>query len=192
MKIKVIYILFVFLLFGCSQKEDIQEKKLKTLVSKYIIALELAYEEQQFEDIGAVADFQEARKVALLASNYYDIGNKMELDILSFKFGDVKYGEKRATVRTEETWKYRWYNYKTNEEVFPMKKVKYRTIYHIKKEGLEEDENIAEVIEHDGEIFIGQTEVENAPDLATEKIDYSGRKWVVESVEITEEKETEY
>ena len=57
----------------------------------------------------------------------------MESEIHTIDFRDIKAEGDKAAVNTDEDWSFRWLDYKTRQEVEPLKDEHYEMIYHLSK-----------------------------------------------------------
>jgi hypothetical protein len=115
---------------GSSTNEDAVIMK---AVGKYNQALVIAYRNVDFGPLGGAASEKEAKKVRVIVNSYLEGNQVMESDVKRIDFKDVKVEGDRATARTSEDWTYRWVDFKTGEEVEPLKDIHYEMLYHLEK-----------------------------------------------------------
>lgn len=129
-------IVFGVVLYGCVSNRPDEKAALKIVIAKYNNALVEAYKDQSFEPLKAVAAADEVNKVDTIVSSYLQANQIMEADLRKVDFKDIKIEGDKATVKTSEDWSYRWVNYKTRQEIEPLRNVHYEMLYHMtKKDG---------------------------------------------------------
>src|SRR3990172_8987010 len=62
-----------------------------------------------------------------------DVREIVESEIHKIDFRDIKAEGDKAAVNTDEDWSFRWLDYKTRQEVEPLKDEHYEMIYHLSK-----------------------------------------------------------
>ena len=135
-------------LFGCTPEVTDDEAHLKTVVARYNDALVSAYKNQFFDSLSEVSVEAEAGKVHALVNSYLQGNQVMDSELHSMDFKEMKVADNKATVRTSEKWSYRWINFRTGEEVEPMRDIHYEMLYHFVKE---EGKWLVEMVEDLGE-----------------------------------------
>jgi hypothetical protein len=115
---------------GSSTNEDAVIMK---AVGKYNQALVIAYRNVDFGPLGGAASEKAAKKVRVIVNSYLGGNQVMESDVKRIDFKDVKVEGDRAIARTSEDWTYRWVDFKTGEEVEPLKDIHYEMLYHLEK-----------------------------------------------------------
>lgn len=125
------------ILSGCaSNPADNREAELKTIIAKYNNAVIEAYKSQNFEYLKQVATEQEIDKIGVMITSFLQANQIMEAELHKIDFREIKIQGDKADVRTSEDWSYRWIDYKTGQEVEPLKDIHYEMLYHlIKKDG---------------------------------------------------------
>lgn len=117
---------------SCSSSSQ-EDAIIMKAVGKYNQALIIAYRNVDFGPLGGAASEKEARKVRAIVNSYLEGNQVMESDVKRIDFRDIKVEGDRATARTSEDWTYRWVDFKTGEEVEPLKDIHYEMLYHLEK-----------------------------------------------------------
>lgn len=136
----------LLILYSCASKDIDENREIKTIIAKYNNALIEAYKNQFFEPLKDVAAEDEVRKIEVIINSYLHGKQIMESEIHKIDFRDIKAEGDKAIVKTAEDWSFRWLDYKTRQEVEPLKDEHCEMIYHLsKKDGkwLEEKMEIA-------------------------------------------------
>ena len=134
-KVFAIYVIGIIFFSGCVS-ENPEEKRIKTVIAKYNIAVIEAYKNQYFDYLKESADEKEFRKIYVITIGFLQGNRILESELLSLAFKEIKIEDSVATVKTSEDWSYRWVDYRTREEVEPLKDLHYEMIYHlVKKDG---------------------------------------------------------
>lgn len=121
---------------GCSSKGMNEKTELKTVIAKYNNAIIEAYKNQNFEHFMQVATDKEINKIGIIINSFRQADQIMEAELQKIDFQEIKTQGDKADVNTSEDWSYRWINYKTGQEVEPLKNIHYEMLYHlIKKDG---------------------------------------------------------
>ncbi|MBI4972684.1 MAG: hypothetical protein HZC16_02565 [Candidatus Omnitrophica bacterium] len=118
---------------GCAHKATDEEAELKTVVAKYNNALIEAYKNQFFAPLQEVTSEDEFRKVNIVVSSFLQGSRIMESELHRLDFKEIKIEKDEARVRTSEDWSYRWVNYRTRQEIEPLKEIRYEMLYHLVK-----------------------------------------------------------
>lgn len=121
---------------GCSSKGMNEKTELKTVIAKYNNAIIEAYKNQNFEHFMQVATDKEINKIGIIINSFRQADQIMEAELRKIDFQEIKTQGDKADVNTSEDWSYRWIDYKTGQEVEPLKNIHYDMLYHlIKKDG---------------------------------------------------------
>lgn len=130
-------IALAIILSGCtSNPADDREALLKIVIVKYNNAVIEAYKNQNFEYLKQVATEKEIDKIGIMISSFRQTDQIMKAEFHKIDFREIKIQGDKTDVRTSEDWSYRWIDYKTGQEVEPLKNIHYEILYHlIKKDG---------------------------------------------------------
>ena len=113
-----------------------EKPELKTVIAKYNNAIIEAYKNQNFEHFMQVATDAEINKIGVIINSFRQADQIMEAELRKIDFQEIKTQGDKADVKTSEDWSYRWIDYKTGQEVEPLKDIHYEMLYHlIKKDG---------------------------------------------------------
>ena len=113
-----------------------EKTELKTVIAKYNNAIIEAYKNQNFEHFMQVATDAEINKIGVIINSFRQADQIMEAELRKIDFQEIKTQGDKADVKTSEDWSYRWIDYKTGQEVEPLKNIHYEMLYHlIKKDG---------------------------------------------------------
>ena len=113
-----------------------EKPELKTVIAKYNNAIIEAYKNQNFEHFMQVATDTEINKIGIIINSFRQADQIMEAELRKIDFQEIKTQGDKADVKTSEDWSYRWIDYKTAQEVEPLKNIHYEMLYHlIKKDG---------------------------------------------------------
>ena len=113
-----------------------EKPELKTVIAKYNNAIIEAYKNQNFEHFMQVATDTEINKIGIIINSFRQADQIMEAKLHKIDFQEIKTQGNKADVNTSEDWSYRWIDYKTGQEVEPLKNIHYEMLYHlIKKDG---------------------------------------------------------
>jgi len=113
-----------------------EKPELKTVIAKYNNAIIEAYKNQNFEHFMQVATDAEINKIGVIINSFRQADQIMEAELRKIDFQEIKTQGDKADVKTSEDWSYRWIDYKTGQEVEPLKNIHYEMLYHlIKKDG---------------------------------------------------------
>lgn len=141
-------IIWVFICLGCTSPEQTHEKHLKTIVAKYNNALTQAYSSRFLSSLSEVASEKEVNKVEVIIASFFQGNTLMESELHRMDFHDVNIEGDKATVRTSEDWSYRWVDFRTSEEIEPLKDIHYEMLYHLIKK---DDKWLVDSVEDVGE-----------------------------------------
>lgn len=119
-------------LFSCNTI-DPEEKAIQRLIGKYNVSIIIAYKELNLLPLENMAGEAQVRKVKTIINSYMEANEVMEAELLSLAFKDIRIESDRAMVSTSEDWSYRWVDFKTGEEVVPLKDIHYEMLYHLIK-----------------------------------------------------------
>ena len=129
-------IVLLVVVSGCSSKSMDEKTELKTVIAKYNNAIIEAYKNQNFEHFMQVATDAEINKIGVIINSFRQADQIMEAELRKIDFQEIKTQGDKADVKTSEDWSYRWIDYKTGQEVEPLKNIHYEMLYHlIKKDG---------------------------------------------------------
>ena len=141
-------IVLLVVVSGCSSKSMDEKTELKTVIAKYNNAIIEAYKNQNFEHFMQVATDTEINKIGIIINSFRQADQIMEAKLHKIDFQEIKTQGNKADVNTSEDWSYRWIDYKTGQEVEPLKNIHYEMLYHlIKKDGKWLVEKVEEVKE---------------------------------------------
>ena len=139
-------IVLLVVVSGCSSKKTNEKTELKTVIAKYNNAIIEAYKNQNFEHFMQVATDKEIKKIGIIINSFRQADQIMEAELQKIDFQEIKTQGDKADVNTSEDWSYRWIDYKTGQEVEPLKNIHYEMLYHlIKKDGRWLVEKVEEV-----------------------------------------------
>lgn len=129
-------VIVLLVISGCSSKGMSEKPELKTVIAKYNNAIIEAYKNQNFEHFMQVATDTEINKIGIIINSFRQADQIMEAELRKIDFQEIKTQGDKADVNTSEDWSYRWIDYKTGQEVEPLKNIHYEMLYHlIKKDG---------------------------------------------------------
>jgi hypothetical protein len=138
-------LIFLFVLAGCISKEkDETEYDIRTTIGRYNNAVITAYKSLNIGPLKRVTTEEQLIRVDSFIGAFLQRDRIMESELHRMDFEDVKIVGDKATVRTSEDWSYRWIDYRTGEEVEPLKDIHYEMLYNLVKE---EDKWLVEKVE---------------------------------------------
>ena len=126
-------VIVLLVISGCSSKSMSEKTELKTVIAKYNNAIIEAYKNQNFEHFMQVATDKEIKKIGIIINSFRQADQIMEAELQKIDFQEIKTQGDKADVNTSEDWSYRWIDYKTGQEVEPLKNIHYEMLYHLIK-----------------------------------------------------------
>lgn len=138
MKLRYLLILnLFFILFNCTDKRiQYEEKVLRNVVRKYIIALIETHRDFNLEHLDGIASEGEKRRIDVLILTMKMENKYLDASIKELKFRKIeKIDDLTYDVWTEEKWEYLHRDIKSKIPVDLPKTESYKMVYTLKKSG---------------------------------------------------------
>lgn len=125
----------VFFLEGCKLKGKAgpEEKKASETIYLYNEKLTEAYKKENPELLQSVATRDEINRILKHLVFISSAHERMEYELKKLDYKEFKIEEKKAQVKTEETWLYKIFDKKTNKRK-SSKLIRYRVTYNLVKQ----------------------------------------------------------